>query len=131
MDAEKPVLLFLRVPRNQSLDSAWDTGGAWKASPTTKLERLLRETGVEVGLVTNGEAWRLLIASPSETASWLTWTVQTWADSPSTLAAFVELLGEARFFAGPASGTILELVRAVGSDKRMSLANWEGRFARH
>jgi hypothetical protein len=66
---------------------------------------------VEVGLLTNGEDWRLLIASPSETASWLTWTVQTWADSPITLAAFTELLGEARFFAGPKTGTILQLVR--------------------
>jgi Eco57I restriction-modification methylase len=112
MDQGKPALLFIRVPTNQSLDSPWATGGSWKASPTTKLERLLRETGVEVGLLTNGEAWRLVIASPSETSSWLTWTAQTWADSPSTLAAFVELLGEARFFAGPASGTILELVKA-------------------
>jgi Eco57I restriction-modification methylase/restriction-modification enzyme MmeI-like protein len=112
VDGDKAVLLLLRVPRDQGLDLQWVTGGTWKASPTTKFERLLRETGVEIGLLTNGDAWRLLVASPSETASWLTWTTQTWADSPSTLAAFVELLGEARFFAGPASGTILELVRA-------------------
>ncbi|EMD9442885.1 Eco57I restriction-modification methylase domain-containing protein [Burkholderia cepacia] len=112
LDDEQAALLFVRVPRGQGLDNPWNTGGGWKASPTTKLERLLRETGVELGLVTNGEAWRLLVASPSETAAWLTWTAQTWADSPSTLAAFIELLGEARFFAGPRSGTILELVRA-------------------
>jgi len=111
LDGDEAVLLFLRVPRSQGLDTPWNTGGSWKASPTTKLERLLRETGVEVGLVTNGEAWRLLVASPSETASWLTWTAQTWADSPSTLSAFMDLLGEARFFAGPKPGTILELVR--------------------
>jgi hypothetical protein len=111
MDGSEAVLLFVQVPRGQSLDNTWATGGSWKASPTTKLERLLRETRVEVGLVTNGEDWRLLIASPSETASWLTWTAQTWGDSPITLAAFAELLGEARFFAGPKRGTILELVR--------------------
>lgn len=112
IDGENAALLFLRVPRAQSLDTTWTTNGGWKASATTKLERLLRDTGVEVGLLTNGESWRLVVASPSETASWLTWTAQTWADSPSTLAAFVELLGEARFFAGERSGTILELVRA-------------------
>jgi hypothetical protein len=112
LDGTDAVLLLLVVPRTQSLDSPWDTGGSWKASPTTKVERLLRESGVEIGLITNGEAWRLVVASPSETAAWLTWTVQTWADSPSTLAAFVDLLGETRFFAGPRSGTILELVRA-------------------
>ncbi len=111
-DGTIATLLFVRVPRAQSLETPWNTGGSWKASPTTKVERLLRETGVEVGLVTNGEAWRLIVASPSETASWVTWTAQTWADSPSTLAAFMDLLGEARFFAGPRSGTILELVRS-------------------
>jgi hypothetical protein len=111
MDGPEAVLLFVQVPRGQSLDSTWATGGSWKASPTTKLERMLRETEVEVGLLTNGEDWRLLIASPSETASWLTWTAQTWGDSPITLAAFAELLGEARFFAGPKTGTILQLVR--------------------
>ena len=111
LDGAEPILVFLRVPRTQKLDSPWDTGGSWKASPTTKLERLLRETGVEIGLVTNGEAWRLVVASPSETAAWLTWTTQTWADSPRTLSAFVDLLGETRFFAGPRTGTILELVR--------------------
>ena len=111
LDGDDALILYLRVPRGQCLDTPWNTGGSWKASPTTKLERLLRETGVEVGLVTNGEAWRLLVASPSETASWLTWTAQTWADSPNTLSAFMDLLGEARFFAGPKAGTILELVR--------------------
>jgi hypothetical protein len=111
MDGPEGVLIFVQVPRSQGLDSTWATGGGWKASPTTKLERVLRETEVEVGLLTNGEDWRLLIASPSETASWLTWTAQTWGDSPITLAAFAELLGEARFFAGPKAGTILQLVR--------------------
>lgn len=129
IDEDKPVMHFLRVPRNQSLDVPWATGGSWKASPTTKLERLLRETGVEVGLLTNGEAWRLLVASPSETASWLTWTAQTWADSPSTLAAFVELLGEARFFAGPKSGTILELVK-VSRKRQADVAGQLGKQVR-
>jgi len=111
-DGGEPVLALLEVPRGQSLDSPWRTTGAWKASPTTKLERLLRSTGIEAGLLTNGDSWRLVVASPSETASWLTWTVESWVDSPSTLAAFVELLGEARFFAGPREGTILALIRA-------------------
>lgn len=112
VDDGKPILMFLQVPRTQSLDRVWiQKGGHWKASPTTKFERLLRETGVEVGLVTNGESWRVVVASPSETASWITWTVQTWADSPITLAAFVDLLGETRFFSGPKEHVFLELVR--------------------
>jgi hypothetical protein len=112
VDGGRPLLLFLAVPRSQSLDRTWmHSSGRWKASPTTKLERMLRQSQVELGLVTNGEAWRLLVCSPSETASWLTWTAQGWAETPVTLAAFRDLLGEERFFAGELKNTCIELVR--------------------
>lgn len=111
MDGSEPVMLFLQLPQGQGLDAPWTSNGGWKASATTKIDRLLRSTGVEIALITNGEAWRLIVASPSETMAHLTWTASTWADSPSTLAAFKELLGASRFFAGPRSGTILSLIR--------------------
>lgn len=112
LDEGNAVMLVLEVPREQSLDKPWlQDKGRWKASPTTKFERLLRETGVELGLLTNGEAWRLVVASPSETTSWITWTVQTWNDDPFTLAAFKDLLGDSRFFAGPRNQVILELIK--------------------
>ncbi|WP_341537833.1 DNA methyltransferase, partial [Vibrio cholerae] len=112
IDEGNVVMLVLEVPREQSLDKPWlQDKGRWKASPTTKFERLLRETGAELGLLTNGEAWRLVVASPSETTSWMTWTVQTWNDDPITLAAFKDLLGESRFFAGPRNQVILELIK--------------------
>ncbi|MBC3382975.1 DNA methyltransferase [Pseudomonas sp. SWRI179] len=112
LDEENAVMLVLEVPREQSLDKPWQQEkGRWKASPTTKFERLLREAGVELGLLTNGEAWRLVVASPSETTSWMTWTAQTWNDDPLTLAAFKDLLGESRFFAGPRDQVILELIK--------------------
>ena len=112
VEAGTPLLAMLEVPRSQSLDRPWvHSPGRWKASPTTKLERLLRESGLELGMITNGESWRLLVASPSETASWLTWTATTWADSPLTLAAFRDLLGEERFFAGARDQTALHLIR--------------------
>ncbi len=112
LDEGNAVMLVLEVPREQSLDKPWlQDKGRWKASPTTKFERLLRETGVELGLLTNGEAWRLVVASPSETTSWMTWTVQTWNDDPITLAAFKDLLGDSRFFAGPRNQVILELIK--------------------
>ncbi len=111
IDEDKPVMLFLQVPKNQNLNATWKGEGSWKASPTTKMERLLRQTRVEVGLLTNGEVWRIVIASPSEIASYLTWTTQTWYDSSNTLAALKELLGVERFFAGPKEETFIELVR--------------------
>lgn len=112
LDEENAVMLVLEVPREQSLDKPWQQEkGRWKASPTTKFERLLREAGVELGLLTNGEAWRLVVASPSETTSWMTWTAQTWDDDLLTLAAFKDLLGESRFFAGRRDQVILELIK--------------------
>ena len=112
LDEGNAIMLVLEVPREQSLEKPWlQDRGRWKASPTTKFERLLRETGVELGLLTNGEAWRLVVASPSETTSWMTWTAQTWNDDPLTLAAFKDLLGESRFFAGPRDQVILELIK--------------------
>ena len=112
LDEGKAVLLVVEVPRDQSLDKPWlKDKSRWKASPTTKTQRLLCETGVELGLLTNGEAWRLVVASPSETTSWMTWTAQTWNDDPLTLAAFKDLLGKSRFFAGPRDQGILELVK--------------------
>src|SRR5262249_22497598 len=112
MDGSKPALLMIEVPAEQSLDRPWvDDDRGWRASPTTKLERLLRETGVELGLLTNGEDWRVLVASPSETASWITWTAESWSQATSTLVAFVELMGAARFLAGPVQDTLLAIIR--------------------
>lgn len=130
VDGDTPVLLMLEVPRSQSLDRPWIHGsGRWKASPTTKLERLLRETGVELGLVTNGEGWRLIAASPAETASWLTWTATTWAESPLTLAAFRDLLGTERFFAGAVDQVPLELIRR-SRERQLDVADQLGEQTR-
>lgn len=130
VDGNTAVLLMLEVPRTQSLDRPWMQGNSrWKASPTTKLERLLRETGLELGLVTNGEAWRLVAASPAETASWITWTATTWAESPLTLAAFRDLLGSERFFAGSLAGVPLELIRR-SRERQLDVADQLGEQAR-
>jgi hypothetical protein len=123
VDEDETLMLLLEVPRDQSLDKPWIVNeGGWKANPTTKMERLLRETKVEVGLVTNGEAWRLIIASPSETTAQLTWTAQTWLEALSTLDAFVELLGEARFYRAPKEQTLIELVK-LSRERQLDVAD--------
>ncbi|TKB08841.1 DNA methyltransferase [Desulforhopalus sp. IMCC35007] len=130
IDDGQPVMLVLEVPREQSLDRTWlQAQGRWKASPTTKLDRLLRETKVELGLLTNGEAWRLVVASPSETTSWLTWTAHTWNDDILTLAAFKNLLGETRFFAGPREEVILELIKQ-SRERQLDVADQLGNQVR-
>jgi hypothetical protein len=43
----------------------------WEATPHQRLERLLRETGIPIGLLISGEAWRLVYAPRGETSGWL------------------------------------------------------------
>ena len=127
-EGDGAVMLLKQVEPGQDLDRA-EEGAAWRASPTTKIERLLRDTGVEVALLTNGEQWRLVVASPSEIASWITWTAQGWSDSLATLVAFVELFGVSRWFAGPREGTVIELVRG-SRERQFDVADQLGAQAR-
>jgi hypothetical protein len=51
-----------------------DTRGAlagWEATPHQRLERLLRETGIPIGLLISDTAWRLVYAPRGETSGWL------------------------------------------------------------
>ena len=47
--------------------------GEWEASPHQRLERLLRETNVSVGILVARNTLRLVYAPRGETAGWLTW----------------------------------------------------------
>ncbi|NBU72219.1 MAG: PEP-CTERM sorting domain-containing protein, partial [Bacteroidetes bacterium] len=75
-DAARPWLLLIKVlPVGTDLDK--ETTGdsaAWTASPTRRFERLLRETGVPIGLVTAGTSLRLVYAPRGESAGTLTYS---------------------------------------------------------
>src|SRR5512135_809389 len=88
----KPALLVSIVPPAQNLDKAETQTGRWKASPFTKLDRLLRETGVPLGLLTNGVEWRLVYAEKSLTTASITWTANDWASEKFKLDALYTLL---------------------------------------
>ncbi|NMC71525.1 MAG: restriction endonuclease, partial [Myxococcales bacterium] len=88
-----PALLVSIVPPEQGLDRQDRREGRWKASPTTKLERLLRETNHPLGLVTNGDDFRLLYAPPGFTAGHIGWTTRLLIEEKATLDAFHTLLG--------------------------------------
>ena len=47
----------------------------WHASPQAKCERLLRETGVPIGLLVNGTHLRLVYAPRGETSGYITFSV--------------------------------------------------------
>ncbi|MFZ5786789.1 MAG: Eco57I restriction-modification methylase domain-containing protein [Acidobacteriota bacterium] len=90
---EDAVLLVSIVQPDQGLDRRDAQPGRWKASPTTKLDRLLRETGVPLGLVTNGEELRLVHALQGLNPGSITWTSRNLVEEKATLDAFATLLG--------------------------------------
>jgi hypothetical protein len=70
------TLLALEVPPGTDLDA--DTPGDgrhWTASPQARFERLLRETGVPVGLLSNGAELRLVYAPRGESSGHCTFSL--------------------------------------------------------
>lgn len=92
-DARAALLVSIVEPK-QPLDKRVEGEGQWRASPTTRLERLLRETDHELGLLTNGDAFRLIYAPIGAPAGRLTFRTQTLADDRTVLRAFRTILGK-------------------------------------
>ena len=97
-DADQPWLLLVQtLPLATDLDArtAADERG-WSASPTQRLERLLRETRVPIGLLTNGAQIRLIYAPHGENSGNITFHVQYMVEVAGRpiLAALHMLLGE-------------------------------------
>lgn len=76
------------------LDRPETATGRWKASPFTKFDRLLRETGVPLGLLVNQMDWRLVFAQKGVTTSYIEWSAATMLDEYATLQAFRALLSD-------------------------------------
>ena len=77
-DPAKPWLLLVRqLETGTSLDEIPDTKRekGWIATPQQKFERLLRETGVPIGILCNGESIRLTYAPKGENSGSITFPV--------------------------------------------------------
>ncbi len=123
MHAGKPVLLVSIADVAQNLDHRDRRDGRWKASPTTKLERLLRETGVPLGLVTNGEALRLVYAPAGINGGSITWSSRLLVEEKATLDAFYSLLGrELLQPPSPEAPTLADLCR-ISQDRQGEVAD--------
>ena len=86
----------------------------WEASPHQRLERLVRETGVEVGVLVARNALRLLHAPRGETAGWMTWPLAPLGrtEGRPMLAGLKVALGARRFHVGPAELRLRPLLKA-------------------
>jgi hypothetical protein len=107
------LLLAQTLPVASDLDArtAADERG-WSASPTQRMERLLRETRVPIGLLTNGTQIRLIYAPHGENSGNITFTVRYMAEVAGRpiLAALHMLLGECCSAAAPSSARLPALL---------------------
>jgi hypothetical protein len=85
----------------------------WHASPSKKFERLLRETGVPIGLLTNGTQLRLIYAPPKENSGTITFPVgaMTEVSGRLILGAFQLLLGSWTLFNAPSEARLPALLQ--------------------
>lgn len=88
-----------------------DDGRRWAAAPHARFERLLRETGIPVGLLTNGRSFRLIYAPKGETSGFATFNLAPMLEVSGRpmLSAFHMLLHTNRLF-GAAEQNLLSLL---------------------
>lgn len=113
----KPRLLVQVYPRSQSLTRPVRSS-RWKASPDTRMMQLLHDTGIRLGIVTNGDHWMLVNAPKNETTGYASWYANLWLDEPDTLRAFRTLLGANRLFGVAENQTLEALLDASAADQQ-------------
>jgi hypothetical protein len=101
------------APVGLSLDKPEDTTGPWRYPPTAKFERLLRHTGVPLGLLFNGRELRLVYAPTAESTSHLTFRFSDMSEAAGRpiLAAFQLLLSARRTYESAPEHTLEGLLR--------------------
>ena len=96
------ILLIQEHSSKTDLDEPLESDSAkhWHASPQAKFERLLRETGVPIGLLFNRGQFRLVYAPRGETSGYATFNVDEMAQVAGRpmFAALHMLLGVERLF---------------------------------
>ena len=100
------LMLIQRVKLGLDLDDTPETDAKdhrWQASPQARFERLLRETQVPIGLLSNGTHLRLVYAPRGETSGHLTFPVRAMTEVAGRpiFAALQMLLSAERLFTLP------------------------------
>nr|WP_015063332.1 DNA methyltransferase [Paracoccus marcusii]AFQ90331.1 hypothetical protein [Paracoccus marcusii] len=110
-DGEAQVLITIESSR--SADQRND-GDGWAASPHHRLDRLIRETGVGIGILLAPGIIRLIYAPDGETSGWITWPLaaMTGPGGRPMLAGLKLALGRGRFFVGPKEHRLRQLLEA-------------------
>ncbi|MCJ1708542.1 DNA methyltransferase [Microbacterium sp. VKM Ac-2923] len=75
-------------------------GDLWAANPVDRVEAMLRESRVPIGIVTDGRWWGLVCARESAMAASGIVDALTWTEEPRTRDAFLALVGRQYLIGG-------------------------------
>lgn len=112
-DPDNPWLMLVQsLPLGVDLDQNSAGDDAWKASPSRRFERLLRETKVAIGLLANGTHIRLMYAPKGENSGSITFPLKAMTEVAGRpiLAAFHTLLDRYRMLAAPSEARLPALL---------------------
>ncbi|MGC4044834.1 MAG: hypothetical protein QM758_13660 [Armatimonas sp.] len=109
-----PLLLIQTYARGQGLEKPTKTGDLWAASPAARMQELLAQTQVKLGLITNGEDW-MLVHRATDTTGFAQFSAPIWLEESVTLRAFCALLGPERFY-GSTDETLLQMLTISAGD---------------
>jgi hypothetical protein len=118
------MLVWEVPPEVEKLDKAETLTGTWEYPAEAKLERLLRECRVPIGLLTNGWELRLVYAPHGESSGWIAFRVDDMASVSGRpiFDACVMLLGRQRWF-GVAPEQQLPAVLAESRKRNADVTN--------
>ncbi len=111
----QPQLLIQELPSGTDMDArTLSTGSHWSASANQRMERLLRETHVPIGLLCNGSALRLIYLPRGENPGSITFPISAMRERSGRVivSALHSLLGSAALFTAPTSVQLPSLLKA-------------------
>jgi len=108
------MMLLQEVAAGVDLDALpAEASRHWRASPQVRFERLLHDTGVPIGVLSNGVALRLVYAPRGESSGHITWPLSSLGSvmNRPLLSALCLLLGSPRLFALPRAQRLPTILR--------------------
>lgn len=115
-DAEDdlPAQALIMVQPALDPDGRCQFAGEWEATPHQRLERLLRETRVGIGILIGQNTLRLIYAPRGETTGWLNWPLSALGrvEGRPMLAGLKLCLGRNAFFTGAKETRLRALLKA-------------------
>lgn len=115
-DQRKVKLPILTYPRNQKLDAPV-AGSSWPASPHSRMQLLLQNTGLQAGFVTNGAQWSLVHVRKGEPTGYATWQTMLLTEEKLLLQAFKGMLGVEATLGAPEGKSLFDLLDKSAQDQ--------------